>query len=115
MVQTEQQPYIDIKMDMNNLYREEIFTDGKVGAIRRMLPVKSDGTDDAGRNILFMGNTQLISPSGQPVPIQCAIEARTLEEAIDKFPEAVNQTVSQIMAEAKKRQAKEESSIIQPG
>ena len=102
-------------MDPNNLYREEIFTDGKVGAIRRMRPVRLDGADDEGRDILYMGNTQLISPSGQPVPIQCPIEAKTLEEAIDKFPEAVNQTVSRIMAEAKERQEKGEPSIIQPG
>jgi hypothetical protein len=117
MTETEKQPYINIRMDPNNLYREETFTDGKVGAIRRMLPVKLDGTDDESRDILFMGNTQLISPSGQPVPIQCAIEAKTLGEAIDKFPDAVNQTVSQIMAEAKQRQEKEGegSAIIQPG
>ena len=115
MPQTEQKPYVNIKMDPNNLYREETFTDGKVGAIRRMLPVKLDGTDDGSRDIVFMGNTQLVSPSGQPVPIQCPIEAKTLEEAINKFPEAVNQTVSHIMAEAKKSQEKEKSPIIQPG
>lgn len=115
MTQTEQHPYVNIKMDPNNLYKEEIFTDGKVGAIRRMFPVKLDGTVDDSRDIVFMGNTQLVSPSGQPVPIQCPIEAKTLEEAIDKFPAAVNRTISQIMAEAKQRQAKEESPIIRPG
>ena len=116
MTQQKKQPYIDIKMDVNNLYREEIFTDVKVGAIRRLSPIKADGSDDDNREVLFMGNTQLLSPAGQPVPIQCVIKAKTLEEAIEKFPEAVNQTVTQIMDEARKQQAKEESSpIITPG
>ncbi len=114
MTQAKQQPYIDIKMDPDNLYIEEVFTDSKVGAIRRMRPVKLDGSEDKTREVLFMGNTQLISPAGQPVPIQCPIEAKTLEEAISKFTEAVNQAVAEIMAKAQETQAQEKSSIITP-
>ncbi len=123
MTQTQQQPYIDIKMNPDNLYREEVFTDSKVGAIRRMRPVYLDGSEDKTREVLFMGNTQLISPTGQPVPIQCPIEAKSLEEAIEKFSEAVNQTVAEIMTkaqeaherQAQEKPAQEESSIIMPG
>ena len=115
MTQHQQQPHIDIKMDVNNLYREETFTDGKVGAIRRLSPIKADGSDDGSREVLFMGNTQLLSPEGQPVPIQCLIEAKTLEEAIEKFPEAVNLMVARIVDEARKQEAKGgQSPIITP-
>ena len=36
-------------MDAASLYREEIITDRKVGTIRLMVPVKSDGTPDTAR------------------------------------------------------------------
>ena len=34
----------DLKMDAANLYREEIFTDRKVGTPRVMTPVKADSS-----------------------------------------------------------------------
>lgn len=109
MSKDEQKTYVNIRMDPDNLFREEIFTDGKVGAIRRLIPVNPDGTEDRNkRGVLFMGNTQLLSPTGQPVPIQCTIEAKTLEEAVKKFPEAVNLMVERIMAEAHAQQEKQD-------
>jgi hypothetical protein len=42
----EQNPQAELKIDRSNLYREETFTDLKVGMIKRMTPVKSDGADD---------------------------------------------------------------------
>lgn len=115
MSDSEQKNFVDIKMDEANLYREEVFTDGRVGAIRRLTPIKADGSADKGRDILFMGNTQLISPAGQPVPIQCPIEASTLAEAVSGFTGAVNLALEKIMRDAMERQGKQESSIITPG
>ncbi len=34
----------DIKLDASSLYREEIFTDRRAGTLRRMTPVKVDGS-----------------------------------------------------------------------
>ena len=36
----------DAAMDAASLYREEIYTDRKVGTLRVLQPVKSDGTPD---------------------------------------------------------------------
>jgi hypothetical protein len=38
-------------MDPNGLFREESFTDQKIGFIRKMIPVKADGSDDTDRAI----------------------------------------------------------------
>ena len=76
---------INLNVDRNNLYREDSVTDIKVAAIRRLTPIKADGSDDDSRDPIFMGQTQLMSPSG-PLLLQSLLEARTLEEAMDKFP-----------------------------
>ena len=37
----------EIRVNEQNLYREEVYTDLRVATIRRLVPVKSDGTVDA--------------------------------------------------------------------
>ena len=59
---------VDFTIDQNNLYREESITDLKVGSIRRLLPIKADGTDDPGRAPIFMGHSQVMTPEG-PLPL----------------------------------------------
>ena len=63
----------DIKIDPNNLYKEEAFTDLTFATIRRLTPVKIDGSVDESREAIFTGMTQLMSPNG-PIPVQCLIE-----------------------------------------
>ena len=41
-----QEKKIDFSIDKNNLHREEAITDLKVGSIRRLIPIKPDGTED---------------------------------------------------------------------
>ena len=103
-----------MKADLENIYREESFTDLKVAQIRRMTPVKADGSPDESRKALFVGETQLMSPRG-PVPIHCPIEAESLEDAFDKFPDAVNAAVEKLIEEAKEIQRQEASRIVVPG
>ena len=109
-----EQPLDSIQVDQNNLYREETFTDLKVASIRRLMPLKADGSPDESREIIFMGQTQLMSQGGL-LPVQCEIEARTLEEAIQKFPEAVKLAVERMIEEAKEIQRRESSRIVVPG
>jgi len=92
---------INLNVDRNNLYREDSVTDVKVAAIRRLTPIKADGSDDDSRDPIFMGQTQLMSPSG-PLLLQSLLEARTLEEAMDKFPAAMQKEVEKAMAQAEK-------------
>jgi hypothetical protein len=97
-----QQP-IDFTVDRNNLYREESFTDVKVAAIRRLTPIKPDGSDDESRDFIFMAQTQLMSPSG-PVLLQSILDAVNLEQAMDRFPKAMQKELDRVMAEEKKKQ-----------
>ncbi len=110
----ETNPFSDIKVDRANLYREESFTDLKVATIRRLSPIKEDGTPDTSRPSLFTGETTLMSDRG-PLPIQCPIEAEDLSEAMDKFPEAVQGAVEKLIDQAREMQRQQMSRIVVPG
>lgn len=105
---------LDLKLDTTNLFREESFTDMKKGSIRKLTPVNPDGTDDNGRSSIFIGSTTLMSPKG-PVPIQCPLQAQTLQEAMEKFPDALKAAVKNMVKQAQKAQQKDASRIIVPG
>jgi len=92
---------INLTVDRNNLYREESFTDIKVAAIRQLTPVNPDMSPDVSRRPLYMGQTQLMTPSG-PVMLQSILEATTLDEAIEKFPAAMQKEVDNVMARVQK-------------
>ena len=66
-----------IEPDMNplDLWLEEIFTDRRVGTIRRMTPVKGDGTRDPEREVSYIGETPVMSQIGT-LPITFVLEAR---------------------------------------
>ena len=104
----------EMQADVENLYREESFTDLKIAQIRRLTPVKPDGTQDESRPLMFIGETQLMSARG-PLPIHTPIEAESLEEAFEKFPEAINAAVERMIEEAKEMQRQEASRIVVPG
>ncbi|MBN1470266.1 MAG: hypothetical protein JW925_00670 [Syntrophaceae bacterium] len=105
----------DIKIDTNNLYKEEAFTDLTFATIRRLSPVKLDGSPDDSREAIFTGMTQLMSPNG-PVPVQCLIEgAKTLSDAAEKLPAAIEKTIQAMIAEAKEMERQEASKIVIPG
>ena len=55
---------IDLTVDVNNLYREENFTDLKVASIRRLTPVDINGKPDETRSPVFMGSTHVMTPEG---------------------------------------------------
>lgn len=105
----------DVKIDTNNLYKEEAFTDLTLATIRRLSPVHLDGSPDESREPIFTGMTQLMSPNG-PVPVQCLIEgAKTLSDAAEKLPVAIEKTIQAMIAEAKEMEREEASKIIIPG
>ena len=114
-----QTPDINFTVDQSNLYREESITDMKVASIRKLVPIKPDGTDDADRPLKFMGHTQLMSPDG-PVPLHAELTADNLTDAIAEFPAAMQRTLREVVAQIQKmrqQQAgqKEDSRIIVPG
>ncbi|MCD4716081.1 MAG: cytoplasmic protein [Desulfobacterales bacterium] len=95
---------IDFTVDKENFYREEGFTDLKVASIRRLTPVTSEGEVDKGRLPIFIGVTQVMTSEG-PVPIQAALKARTLAQAIEGFPAAMEKATREAIEDMKKRQA----------
>jgi hypothetical protein len=111
---------IDFKVNKDNLYREESITDLKTASIRCLTPVKLDGTVDESRQKIFIGHTQLMSPQG-PVPIQTRLNATTLDEAIERFPAAMENEMGNIIEQVQKMQQdmdkaqqKEKSNLILP-
>ena len=107
---------VDFRIDRSNLYREESFTDLKVGTIKCLNPVRADGSPDKTRKKIFLGNTNVMTPQG-PIPIQGAIPAKELQQAIKKFPEAMEAAMDRLIEEAKKyqeQQQAEDSQIQKP-
>jgi hypothetical protein len=100
-------------MDATQLYREEIFTDRRVGTIRRLTPVAVDGTPDAARPVIFVGQAQVMTPMGA-VPISFELDSPTLDGAIAKFGDAAEQAVQQTMRELQEIRREQASSLVIP-
>src|SRR5690349_5122173 len=103
----------DVKLDPAGLYKEDTFTDRRAGTIRRLTPVTVDGATDASRPVLFSGQTQLLTPAGV-LPLVFEIEAETLQEAIDQFPEGVKAALEQAIEEAREMRRESASRIVVP-
>jgi hypothetical protein len=103
----------DVKLDATSMYREEVFTDRRAGTIRKLTPVTIDGAVDNSRHVLFSGQTQLLTPAGV-LPLVFEIEADTLEEALDKFPEGVKGALEQAIDEAREMRREQASRIVVP-
>lgn len=110
---TDQLKTSDLRMNPDNLYREEIITDHSVGTIRRLVPVDTSGEDDPGRQTLYVGQAQLLTPLGT-VPLSFEIDASTLAEAIDGFPKAAEKAVEETMDEMRELRRQAASSIVVP-
>jgi hypothetical protein len=109
-----QQPDLpEIKLDAASLYREELFTDRRAGTLRRLTPVRTDGSLDTTRAVLFSGQTQLLTPGGV-LPLGFDIEATTLEEALNRFPEAVKLALDEAIEEAREMRREAASRIVVP-
>jgi len=100
-------------MDRNGLYREEMFTDRRVGTLQRLTPVSADGEPDRSRGVLFLGQTQVLTPAGA-LPINFEIEAATLGEAIDKFGDGARAAIEDTMRRIEEMRRDAASSIIVP-
>jgi len=113
---TDEQPNnLEFSIDRSNLYLEESFTDLKAGNIKRLTPVRPDGSKDNTRKTVFVGHSNILTPNGS-LPIQNIIAAKELQQAIKKFPEAMHEAMDQLMEEVKKyqEQEQEQSQIQKP-
>jgi len=104
----------EIKMDADNLYHEEVFTDRRVGTIQRLTRVDADGKAVAGAEVVFVGQTQLMTRAG-PLPLSFEIPAATLGEAAEKFADGANQAMEETVKRLEEMRREQSSSIIVPG
>ena len=100
-------------MDSTQIYREDTFTDRKVGTIRRLTPVAADGSADSVRPVIFVGQAQVMTPMGA-VPISFELDAASLNAAIEKFGLAAEQAVQQTMRELQDIRREQASSLVIP-
>ena len=103
----------EIKVDSKALYLEEIFTDRRVGTIRRLTPVGKDGERDQSRAVLYVGETQVLTPAGA-LPIAFEIGAGSLEEAADKFGQLAKDAIERTVKELQDLRRQAASQIVIP-
>jgi len=101
--------------DMNaaDLWLEEVYTDRRIGTIRKLTPVKGDGARDSTREIQWAGETQVMSQIGT-LPISFPLEAKTLEEAAKKFGPAAKIAIERTVRELQDLRRQAASSIVIP-
>lgn len=103
-------------MDANELYREDLFTDRKVGTIRVLTPVKTDGSTDPARRVSYLGQAQIMTTAGM-LPITFEIEASSLADAVQGFGPAAKVALEETVRELQdlRRQAASQIVIPEPG
>src|SRR5512139_3036223 len=104
-----------IEPDMNpqDLWLEEIFTDRRVGTIRRMTPVDGNGARDPAREVQYIGETQVMSQLGA-LPINFVLEAKSLEEAAKLFGASAKTAIERTVRELQELRRQQASSIVVP-
>ena len=104
---------LNLTMDAAGVYREEVYTDRKVGTIRSLTPVKSDGAPDPAREPVFVGEAQILTPMGA-IPVTFEIDAATLDAAVTQYPAAAKQAVERTVKEIQELRRQAASSIVIP-
>ena len=97
------------QMDAANLFREEIYTDRKIGVIRCLVPVTADGKVDESRKVIYTGEAQIMTP------ISFDIEADNLAAAVANYREAAKAGVEKTMKELQELRRAAASKIVVPG
>jgi hypothetical protein len=104
----------EMKMDPATLYREEVFTDRRIGTIMRMSPVGADGEPDPARTVVYVGQTQILTPGGA-LPLSFEIPAKSLQEAAEGFAAAAQKAMDETMERLKEMRREAASSLVLPG
>ncbi len=113
MAQGNERRGMDPSMDPATLYQEEVFTDRRVGTIRRLTPVKQDAVTDVARPVIYVGETQVMTQMGT-LPIAFEIPVATLEEAAKQFGPLAKDAIDRTMKELQDLRRQAASSIVVP-
>lgn len=104
----------DLNMKSDELYREEIYSDLRLGTIRMLIPVNEHGEEDVTRARRFVGQAQVMTPAG-PMPISFDLDAKDLAEAVRGFGAAAEQALQETARELEEYRRKAASGIVVPG
>jgi hypothetical protein len=104
----------DAAMDSNAVYQEEVFTDRKVGVIRRLTPMTTEGMRDLERKVLYVGQAEIMTNMG-PVPINFEIEADTFAQAIAGFGAAAEAGIERTAQQIQEMRRQQASQLVVPG
>src|SRR5215471_9774247 len=104
----------DIAMDGAALYREATFTDRRVGTLQRLTPVTAAGATDTTRPVLYVGQTQVLTPAGA-LPLSFEVQAKSLDDAVAQFGEHAKQALNRTLRRLEELRREQASSIIVPG
>ena len=104
---------VNLTMDSAGVYREDLYTDRKVGTIRCLTPVKSDGSPDAGRKAVYVGEAQIMTPMGA-LPVSFEIAGASLADAIAGYAAAAKEAIERTVKEIQDLRRQAASSIVIP-
>jgi len=103
----------ELRMDPASLYREETFTDRRLGVIRVLTPVTKDGLADTSRRVVYVGEAQLLTQVGA-LPLTFEIDAGSLGEATENFAAGAQVAVERAVKELQEMRREAASPIIIP-
>lgn len=103
----------DPEINAADLWLEEVYTDRRVGTIRKMTPVTGTGAPDPARKVQWMGETQVMSTVGT-LPINFVIDADTLEDAAKKFGPAAKVAIERTARELQEMRRQAASQLVIP-
>jgi hypothetical protein len=100
-------------MNAEGLYREDVFTDQRVGTVRRLVPVRADGSDDPARKVVFIGQATVMTPMGS-LPLSFELDAPDLAGAVAGFGAAAQRAIEEAARELQELRRQAASSIVIP-
>ena len=105
---------INPQMDVANLYTEELITDRKVGTIHVLTPITPEGSRDASRPMIFLGEANLMTQMG-PLPISFEIPAETVAEAVSGYGESAKKGIKDTIERIQAMRRDAANQIVTPG
>ena len=103
----------DPVMDPSALCREEIYTDGKVGTLRCMVPVKVDGSTDTSRPMRFVCEAQILTPACA-LPLSFEVDGDTLADAVQNYAAAAKEGIERAVREIQEMRRQQASGLVIP-
>jgi hypothetical protein len=101
----------ELAIQPSALYREDVFTDRRVGLIRVLTPVTADGMMDATRRVVYTGEAQILTATGI-LPLAFEIDAGSLVEAVANFGRCAKAAVERAAEELQELRRQAASSLI---